>query len=459
MPYYFFFSYARNNNDDYLRKFFDDLSDKIREILGFGPGVQVGFFDQKDVELGAEWDPKLAQALQTCPVMVSLYSQAYFNSPYCGKEWECFRKRRALYPEAKQLATPTVELPSVIKPVIWAPLWPGQDPPEAVSGAQYTMGDPHAVHNVEGLKKMRKQYGNYEALYDSFIEQLAKQTLEALEKYSLPTGADLKDWLEMDPPKKDALPPLDPFPVLKDVESAFHPALRKGVAPPPAPTGRRKGPKFVRFVFIAGEPNQFPVGARTLEFYLQDGRGEWKPYYPEAPRPIELLAESAANNLDMYSDELTFDGDLAKAVRAAEVDRSLVVLFVDSWTAELPYYQPILKDLDQYAYINCSIFVPWNENDPETAGRSEVLRQLVRRDIFPRWSRLADTNQSFFFRDSIQSIDELRDQLRDTLRQLQTLVSKDVIEHATKETIPRRIDSDIAKPSLSHRPTSEGVAS
>jgi FxsC-like protein len=436
MPYYFFFSYAHANEDSYVKQFFDELSQQIRDQVGLKADETVGFFDRPALELGAEWTEELDQALQDCPVMVSLYSPAYFNSEYCGKEWEVFRRRRELHTtRARAAGEQNAKHPPVIKPVIWIPLRPDQSVPEAAGGAQYFMGSPNADHNKEGLRKMRKQYATYETNYDLFVENLKNEILDA---------------------QNVGLPALPDFQGVNTIDSAFHPGAHAPAKPSrPLAAGGRKGPTFVRFVFIAGQPNQFPAGFRTRD-YLQSGGAEWKPYYPDKPRPIELVAQEVAVNLDLFNSELPFDGNLAQAVRDAETDRSLVVLFVDSWSTELDFYKPTLKNLDGYAYMNCSIFVPWNENDPQTAGKTEELRQSVRRNIFPRWSRLADSNQPFFFRDSIHSLDELREQLRDTLRQLQISVGKEGIERATKESIPRRIDSDMTKPSLSHRPSPEG---
>lgn len=454
MPHYFFFSYARANNDSYLQRFFEDLSDKIRDILGFSKDKQVGFFDQKDLELGAEWDKELATALQACPVLVSLYSPAYFNSLYCGKEWECFRRRRALYADnARKAGMENVGLPPVIKPVIWIPLRPSQKPPTAVGGPQYKLGDPEAVHNVTGLKTMRKQLADYENAYETFINQLANETLDAVEKFSLPEGKELKEWLDLDPPKTNALPPLVPFPVLREVESAFHTGdpNQKGASPLSMLGRRRGGPKFVRFVVVAAKPDEFQQNQRATEFYLDFGGGDWKPYLPDVDRTLMTLAQVVAGELDIRSDELPFDGNLPQEIRNAETDRCLVVMFVDGWTAELPPYRQRLTAFDQNNYLNCSIFIPWNYKDPETVGRGDQLKQLLRKDIFPRWSRFANLNEPIYFRDSISSVEDLRDQLRTTLTQLQSLIGKDAIEHATKNDIPRRIETDISKPILSHK--------
>ncbi len=58
-----------------------------------------------------------------------------------------------------------------------------------------------------------------------------------------------------------------------------------------------------------------------------------------------LVAQKSALDVGIFSDELPFGPTLAKEVRDAEDDGSLVVLFVDCWTAELPTYQQILASL------------------------------------------------------------------------------------------------------------------
>jgi FxsC-like protein len=325
--------------------------------------VRVGFIDET-IELGSDWDGAIVKALQECPVMVSAYSPAYFNSQYCGKEWEFFCRRRERHGEE----------PPVIKLVIWIPLQRGKEPPHAVGPLQYYMGsDKTAPHNAVGLKQMRKQYNNYDVAYDKFIDSLADEILEA---------------------NKIVLPKLDPLPALGKIDSAFHPTA--SAAAPPAqvitqlgqatPARRRSGPKFARFVFIAGDPNEFPLGARRRDFYLDCGGVEWKPYYPDT-KPLMIVASEVAGNMNIISEELPFGNNLDELVRDVETARSLVILFVDGWTAELPNYKAALNQFDKNNYLNCSIFVPWNRDDPETAGRCDQLMTFVRDEVFPRWSR------------------------------------------------------------------------
>src|SRR5512132_1470655 len=103
MPYEFFFSYTRGNNDAYLRQFFKDLSEEVRIRKGLpkDKDTPVGFFDQQEIELGATWDQTIIDALQESKVMVSIYSPGYFQSQYCGKEWDVFMQRCRLYRERR----------------------------------------------------------------------------------------------------------------------------------------------------------------------------------------------------------------------------------------------------------------------------------------------------------------------------------------------------------------------
>lgn len=87
MAYEFFFSYTRANNDPYLKLFFDAVSEVIRERRGLPANVPVGFFDQRELELGEDWDQAIVDALQTSRVFLAVWSPGYFKSEYCGKEW------------------------------------------------------------------------------------------------------------------------------------------------------------------------------------------------------------------------------------------------------------------------------------------------------------------------------------------------------------------------------------
>jgi FxsC-like protein len=422
MSYEFFFSYTRANNDEFLRRFFADLSEAVRLKKGLPQDDTVGFFDQQDLELGQEWDPTLASALQNSRVLVCLYSPAYFKSEYCGKEWQVFGLRSNSYMANEHARRGVnIEAPPVIKPVVWIPLRPEMKLPSAVAKAQYTRGDPKAVENVLGLRYMRKQYQKYETEYNDFVEKLSDEILDTASKYPLPS--------------------LPALPSLKNVQSAFSPTEIPGEGPSPKPA--TSGPKFVQFVYVAGHPGHFPQGVRSqLDCYLQEGGRDWKPYYPERPRPIRAVVENVASgeDLDFYSEELPFSNSLADDVRRAEEERKIVVLLVDSWTAGLSSYKQVLQTFDRQNYLNCSVLVPWNDSDLETTQKRALLEQTLQETFYFRAS--PNLKNPLHFRDSIHSEEDLRKQLREVLTRL-----KDEI--INKAEISRPLPSGGEKPIIS----------
>jgi FxsC-like protein len=396
MAYEFFFSYTRADNDKYLKQFFEVLNDAVRRRRGLPHGASVGFFDQRELELGDEWDVVLADALRISKTIVCLYSPGYFKSEYCGREWEVFRGRRKKYVDDKLAAGEVNVLPPpVLKPVVWMPLPPGESAPEAVGGPQYMRGDPQAVHNTFGLRRLRKQYTKFKDKYDDFIEALADEIIAAANTHHLPELAKLTP--------------------LKQVPSAFHPPPVLGVMAPAKPSSAT-GPKFVQFAFVAAHPDQLVGQRATLDCYLQEGGRDWKPYFPQKAKPIRALVQSVASghDLDFYSEELTVGSNLAQDVRNALLDRKVVVLVVDSWTAGLPPYDQILWDFDQQNYLNCCVLIPWNEGDSESAQSRVVLEQNIQNALHFR----VTSKNPLHFRDNIGSEEEFCQQLHDVLVRL-----------------------------------------
>lgn len=405
MSYEFFLSYTRANNDDYLRQFFKDLSEELCDRLGRPKGTEVGFFDQNGgIELGDDWDPTIVAALMSSKVLVTIYSPAYFNSLYCGKEWNLFHRRRLRYLEARQAAGDAeARLPPVIKPVLWLPpVDPGNDLPAApplpdtvdaaVTAVQYTLGDPHDIHNWKGLKHVLKRLQDYKRKYDDYIEALAREIMQAGRAHPLPG--------------------LQGVPTLASSTAAFpvsSPAPPAGVVPP-KPTA---GPKHVRFVFVAAEPSNLGT-ARSVDSYLDAGGEDWKPFLPDEPTAIGAFAQHVASDreLGFTSDVLSFNNNLRQEVERAWAEKKIVVLIVDGWTVSWDAQcKAILEEFERGNYRNCSVLVPWNEKDPELAAQRAQIEQALRETFYFR----SFARGSVFYRDSIRSADELRAALRDVL--------------------------------------------
>ncbi len=417
MPYEFFFSYTRANNDSYLKKFFDDLSQAVRDKRGLPHAAEVGFFDQHDIELGAQWEDSITEALQTSSVFVPLYSPAYFKSLYCGKEWEAFRLRRAAYAETLPRDNGAqIVLPPVVKPVTWiAPLPPALMP--VVAAAHYHHGDPHAVHNVKGMKYMLKQLASFDTAYNQYIDELADEIIAAADAHTLPRLA--------------AMPPL------KDLPSAFHATPPPGVLPPPPLPPAPVGPKHVRFVVVAADPVQLTGAVRSPNSYLDNGGSDWKPFYPHAQVPVGVLVQRivADDELGFTSDFATFNPNLQQEIDRAWDEKKIIVLLIDSWTVDWNrQYQDILRDFDSRNYLHCSVLVP-DSDDPELAPRRNAIEQTVRDTFFFR----ASANNPIFYRDRISSAADLRDVLRDVLTRIKG-------EIRNRATVMRPVPNNIAKP-------------
>lgn len=448
--YYFFFSYARDNDSPYLKQFFDDLSQAVREKSRLRGDERVGFFDQRDLDLGAQWDPELREALQTSRSLVCMYSPPYFQSENCGREWQVFKMRREQFVRnAEAAGDANARLPPVIKPVIWIPL--REELPQVAQGPQYMSGDPNAEHNRRGLSILTKlSSSRFKDEYTVFIDELSTQILNAA-RHNLPR-ADL-----------------GAYPTFESVPNAFEPepAVEAEPAPPadhPRPEivitkQRAVGPNFVQFVFVAGSPSEFMAEAlnkpdeawrlrKAIEFYIENGGRDWKPYFPEVSKRIRPVVTRIASTQNLDSDELPCDDQMVTKIHQANTNRSLVVILVDSWTLDLPKYRAILESFDQNLYSNCSVLIPWNENDPElTPEQRERLKWNVR-TTFRNWSTVP---KPLYFCYSIRSADKLNEKIRETLKALRDSVIYDTVNNPEHE-ISRPVPSNIAKPSITSKP-------
>src|SRR4051794_32157495 len=108
----FFFSYASNDSDDRLDRFFAEVNGRVRKLIGT---KQDGFRDVNRIKAGDQWDEKLIDALLDSRAMVCLFSPSYFNSGVCAQELQVFLDRRLEYKRKKG------KLPSSIIPVLWQP--------------------------------------------------------------------------------------------------------------------------------------------------------------------------------------------------------------------------------------------------------------------------------------------------------------------------------------------------
>jgi FxsC-like protein len=402
MAYAFFFSYARSNNDAYLQQMFADLNDDIRQKSGLANGVDAGFFDQRGIELGDDWDATLVEALQSSRVFVAAASPGYFNSEYCGKEWALFRLRC-------QAAAGGKALPPLLKPIVWIAPLPVDGLPDDVKVGQLTMDDPQALQNTKGFRYLLKQLQAQRTLYNDLIYQLGDEIIEA--------------------GRQHPVAPLAQVPALAAVPAAFPRAAAAPLAGAarPAPAAA-SGPRHVHFVYLAADPNEFGA-ARPPEPYVDAGAGDWKPFFPDDTTRVHRLMQrrAAEDDLDFTSSELPLGADLIMRIEQAWQQRQLVVLVIDGWSLHWdaqrpqPVYQDLLRQLDGRFDYHWCVLVPWNEGDaPSTQQRDDICATV--RNTFDRHATLAPN--PMYFRDGIRSPGELKQSLAEVLTRLKEEIKK-----------------------------------
>jgi hypothetical protein len=401
VSYYIFLSYTHHDDDIYLKRFLDDLTDAIDTRVALKPGEKIIFFDRDNIKRGDKWDETIVDALQHSKVMVCIYSPNYFSREYCGKEWDIFHQRCQLY-QAQRLAAGDqwAKLPPMIKPVIWAPFITEEGPrvlPEHinkdVSGIQFTQGQEVKALNKHGLYQVLKG-GRRSKLYTDYVRDLAEEILASAAGNVLP---ELTDVLPLD-----------------KVTSAFF--VESG---PGQPTPRRQitisKRDHVRFVFVAAE------------------RGNWMPFLPDEDEAVFLIVQrTVSSELNFTSDELSFDDalDLRTEVEKAWSEGKLVVLLVDGGTIAGDHNsRQRLEEFDHdndgggHFYYNCSVLVPWNDKDQYAGALRPQIEQTIEDTFHFRTNILKNR---IYYRDSIRNKVELRDALYDILIAIKAEMRKKV---------------------------------
>jgi hypothetical protein len=118
-------------------------------------GIPAGYMD-REMRPGNFWKPELLRALATCQVFLPLYSPRYFESEWCGYEWEAFARR-----QARQRVNGRFTANAVV-PVLWTEERRLALPPIAEE-IQYFHPDMGPLYREEGLyglltKELRSDY-------------------------------------------------------------------------------------------------------------------------------------------------------------------------------------------------------------------------------------------------------------------------------------------------------------
>lgn len=403
MPNWFFLSHARFDRDpdndphECIGRFYRDLLATIRRRRAQG---SEGFFDGLGIQQGDIWPDSLGDALRTCRVLICIYSRAYFNSEYCGKEFEVFHSRLVDYPGQLPQG---VRRPPLILPVLYAP---PQDVPQMqtiISDIQYMDDSYPEDYRENGLYYMMVRKSQEEN-YRNFLDAVAGRIIQVAESY--------------------VLPELDSLPDIKTVRSAWE----LQTAPPGQPPGNGHPPpaedavQYADFVYVAASryeiQNQLPAAQPRIDYYGSRGGLDFKPYYPVPPKTVGLFGQDIATKEGFYYLPVSLPNDLVRQIRDARRDNRIVIVIVDTWSLELERYKLVVRDYDDFDSWNSSMLIVWDNNDAVTIQNRGTLENTIRFTFPVKWRR----NEGVVFNSRVGSQGDLEKILPVVLQELKAKI-------------------------------------
>lgn len=411
--YWYFLSYARRDavGVRQISKFHKWLSRAVGRAAGLPSSVsedEIGFFDTRDIKPGDVWRKEIASAIQTCRVFICLYSPAYFNSEYCGKELQAFMDRL----RAASSLTSSLEQPPLIIPILWDRADRLPKPlPSTLKGIQYASRVGDKSYEREGLFQLMSLKKHSDEC-TRFFEDMAATVLQRSQEHRLPPASELSS--------------------LRDLTSAFT-STGEEEGPQLSPhEGGDAGPSTAAFVFVAAKDNEIRDKREDTGAYGPEGGRDWRPYHNKA---VGHLGQALAAQEDLFYEHIPVDANLLSRLRDAEQWNKVVVVIVDPWTIQLKTYHDSMIDYDKSSFINIEVLIPWNQRDTETVQVLDSLHVEVKQ-TFRRHYILT----SSYIRDSIGSIDELERELIGAISRVRSRIlqmSDFVRPMDTRLTLPR----------------------
>lgn len=355
---YFFLSYARGDDDIYVKKFFDELCREVRNLTGDPSDHQVGFLDVQGIPLGTPWSPQLINALSSCRVFLSLCSPGYFRRPACGKEWQVFAQRLAMHERITGRQAPA------LMPLVWTPT---AKMPKAAAGLQYhteSMGEPYRQLGLRQLVRLNRRVPLLRLVSD-----LAEKVVATAREHALPGPG--------------------PVPHFDDITSAFAPSGGSGhkvadaVCEAIGPADPRLeivgsaavGSRYVHFVVAAPNRDEVSGLRRSSDFY-GDSYADWAPFRPGLHDPIAAYARTIADRQRFGSAVVGID-QLPELIERANEHNQVVVLLVDAWAARLTQHREVLRSYDRRNEPTTGVLIPLPRADLETeTHRAQLIEEL-----------------------------------------------------------------------------------
>ncbi|WP_344618402.1 FxsC protein [Dactylosporangium salmoneum] len=338
---HFLFSYARQDFDPYLERFFTDLRGEARALIGCAL-EDAGFIDYRGVEVGDDWAAGIIDVACTCGVMVAVYSPTYFTRPYCGKEWAVMTARAG-------------GKPGRILPVNWLPT-PGR--PAVASRPQLwgaALGEEYAERGLRWIVQRMGKNDDLERRYQDIVTELAMRIRDIVQA-------------------PDRLPQMSPRPTWDDIAQAFPDAAPGGTAPVAA-TGRERDGS-VRIVVVAGSQQEMAAVRQELDYYGA-GSCDWRPFPAPDDHPLSAYATGVLAGLGTNVYLQPAGRPLREVLDEAGAANDVVVVLVDAWAAGLAPYRDELRGYDDRNEVGAVVMVPRSRDDGEAKTRAGELDKLL----------------------------------------------------------------------------------
>lgn len=374
----FFFSYARADDDGYVKRFYADLVAEVQRQSGHR-GDDVGFRDLTTMQAGSLWRDELTEALRLTRTFVALCSPTYYASEYCGKEWSAYRLRLEKHRGEQGVYPPT------LLPVIWVP---GGQVPDVVAEIQYADEELGEVYAREGLHFLLR-LTRYRDEYQEVVIRLARRVVALAEKFD---PAAISEPLDLDalPSAFVHTPPPNPVRPPRGAYGSKSSAGTSGRAPRTGSAGTssgaktgtrartatvRGGPQHVNFVVAAAASRDMVDHRRDLQHYGPEPY-DWAPYRPQLDQRICVFAQSVASDRNLTSGLAPTD-EIENLLDQAAEENQLVVLLVDPWATRIAAVRESLSTYDRRNEPTSAVMVPMSSSDPETLERyDELIREL-----------------------------------------------------------------------------------
>jgi FxsC-like protein len=400
VPDWFFLSYARVDDEHrdmaLVQQFYRDLTAEVSVRTGDPPEASIGFLDQYDLQTGDPWPDDLGAAVQRSRTFVPIMTGRYFGRPYCGREWQLFEDRIGD-------AGLDVGRARLIIPIPWAPPEEGEFPLFAtdlhddisLKGRKGVELDGLRDYNEHGmLYVIKRKDHSHKAAYETIVETLAKRIIRTAQQHELPHLTTIRS--------------------IRDIPNRFtrDKPVRMAAAQEHASTR-------AFCVIIAARDSELTREMQVVASRYAEDAESWKPFDPDFPDPIWLVAQRRATEERLMIQFIRADDDLIIRLREAEDANSAAIMVIDPWSTGIARCSGLLKRFDREAFKNCVVLIPWGA----ASSRDPAVEAKLRADLTMALERRLIGRSRMFLRDEIRTAAQLESEIAAAFREVQVVLA------------------------------------